>query len=425
MEQGRGPRFGFPPSLHHPTFRRYYFGLIATGFGNNFAQLAMSWQIFEMTGSPLSLGLLGLWRAVATMPVLLFGGLLADAVDRRKLMVATETGHFLVVAAILAFAVADQLSPGVFYATTVLSAFFTALANPARQAIVPNMVPDRDLANAMALNATQRSVSQIAGPPLAGILVATVGPSANYLINTVASTIMLGVMLSIRTQGQIAGGRRSVSWKAVADGFVYVRHHPIIMSMMALDFSQNFLASGRALLPVYSSVILFWPGTMEHIGAQGLGILSGATAIGSIVGGVTMSGLSNIRKAGVGVLLAISFYATCTVLFAYNPFFVVAWLLLAGQGLGDTVSHVFRLTILQLNIPDALRGRVTAVNMVATNGGPSLGTFRAGAMAEWLGTEMSVLVGGLATLAFVAGIAAFVPIVRRFEIKETDAVAAH
>jgi len=409
----------FLPALGHRDFRLYYGGLVVSSIGNSFTQLAMMWQIYEMTGSPLQLGLLGLSRAVATIPVLLFGGLLADAIDRRRLMMVTESGHLCVATVLLALSALGLLSPAIFYVATVLSATFGALENPARQAIVPNLVPEADLTNAMALNATQRSVSQIAGPPLAGVLLGFIGPTANYGISWLSWVIMLAVLVSIRPSVQVPGGRRAMSFESVREGFAYVWGHPILLSMMFLDFGATFFGTARALLPIYASDIL-------GVGAQGFGILSGASAIGSITGGVVMSSIPHMRHAGIGALAGVSLFGVCTVLFAYNTSFWIAWLLLAGEGLGDTISHVFRLTILQLNVPDRLRGRATSVNMLFTNGGPSLGSFRAGAMGQWVGPQLAVFSGGLAVLAVVGVIGSGVPAVRRFVIERGgEPAAAH
>ena len=308
------------------------------------------------------------------------------------------------------------LSPAAFYVATVLNAIFGALENPARQAIVPNLVPDADLTNAIALNATQRSVSTIAGPPIAGILLGFVGPTANYAVALLSWVAMLGALASIHPSARAVGGRRAISLQSLRESFSYVWGHPILLSMMFLDFGANFLGQARALLPLYASDILGG-------GAQGFGILSGASAVGSLSGGLLMSALGHIRHAGIGALVGVSLYAVCTILFAYNTSFVLAWLLLVGEGLGDSISHVFRLTILQLNVPDQLRGRVTSVNMLFTQSGGPLGSFRAGSMAQWLGPELAVFTGGVAVLGLVAFIGARIPMVREFVI--ADSTPAH
>jgi MFS family permease len=395
-------------ALREGDFRLFYAGVVCSNFGTNFTQIAMSWQIYQMTGSPLQLGLLGLVRAIPAMTLVLFGGLLADAVDRRRLMMITQGCQFCVTGALLVLSVLGLLSPGVFYVTSALQAVFSSLENPARQAIVPNLVPKHLLTNALALNATQRSAANIAGPPLAGIVLGFFGPTVNYAIDTLSWLVMIAMLAVIHPAARQGAGRRALTFQALGDGFLYVWTHPILLSMMLLDFAQNFLGQARGLLPVYASDIL-------QAGPQGYGILSAATSIGTLSTGAVMSGLPQMRRAGLGVLVGILIFAVCTCVFAYSQVFWLSALMLAGQGMGDCISHVFRLTILQSNIPDEIRGRVTGVNSLFTNGGGPLGQFRSGAMAQWIGPQASMLVGGLAVLG-VIGCVATLPLVRKFEL---------
>lgn len=401
-------------ALRHRDFRLFWIGIVLSGFGTNFTQLAMQWQMYEMTGSPLQLGLLGLVRAVPSMIVLLFGGLLADAMDRRRLMMRTQVAQLVISIALLALALADGLSPLVFYVASALLGLFNSLESPARNAMVPNMVPAEDLTNAFALNSSQRSIAQIAGPPLAGIVLAAFGPAANYGVNAASWLAMVGALLAIKPVTQEIAGRRAVSLRALREGFSYVWTHPLLMMMMLLDFGQNIFGNGRALLPIYASDIL-------HVGPQGFGILSAANSIGAITTAGAMSAYGRVRRAGLGVLITILIYGVSSALFAYSQVFWLSAALLFVQGAANGVSTVLRTTILQLNIPDALRGRVTSVNMVFTNGGPQLGIFRVGAMGQWIGPEMSIFAGALALIAMVGTIGAAVPMVRRFEILEDSA----
>jgi MFS family permease len=420
MQETEKPYHGpaFAMALRHRTFRVFYSGLVFSSFGNNFTQIAISWQMWELTGSALHLGLLGLSRAASLIPFLLVGGMLADAIDRRKLMMFTQGGHLVITAGLLVLTASDQVSVVMFYVAAVVGSVFTALENPARQAIVPNLVPESDLTNAIALNSTQRSVSSIAGPPLAGVVLGFFGAEANYAVTVVSFATMIVILALIRPlrAQEARGGRRSVSLKSLAEGFAHVRHNPILFVMMLLDFCQNFLGAARALLPIYASDIL-------NVGPQGYGLLSGASAVGSITGGVVLGTLGTIRRIGIGVLIGVTIFGICTVLFAYNTSFFFAYILIFGEGFGDTVSHVLRSTILQLNVPDELRGRVTSLNQVFVNGGGPLGSFRAGAMGAWLGPELAVLTGGVTVLAVVFFVATCVPMVRRYTIEPSSAPA--
>jgi MFS family permease len=401
------------PALRHPRFRLFWFGLVLSGLGSQFTQIAMSWQMYEMTGSPLQLGLLGLSRAVPSMVLLLLGGLLADAVDRRRLMMVTQSGQLCVTSTVLLLSLGGSLSPGVFYAASACLALFSALEGPARQALIPNLVPPTDLTNALALNSSQRSVAMIAGPSIAGIVLSTAGPSANYAIDSSSWLCMLAALAQVGPVTQRPGGRRAISLRALGEGIDYVWTHPILLSMMLLDFGQTFLGAPNAMMVIYARDIL-------NVGPQGFGLLSTASSVGSIGTAAVMSVFGNVRRAGIGVLIGVSLYGVCTVLLGLSHVFWFSLLMRVGEGMGNTISTVLRGTILQLNIPDELRGRVTGVNSVFTNGGPQLGTFRSGAVGQLIGPELSVLGGGLSTLAVVALITVWVPMVRHFEIMEAD-----
>jgi MFS family permease len=405
--------------LRHRSFGVFYGGMVFSGFGNTFYNIAITWQVYEMTGSALHLGLLGLSRFASLIPFLLLGGMLADAIDRRKMLMFTQAGHLVIAAGILFATATGAITVGMFFVAAVIGSVFTALENPARQAIVPNLVPEEDLVPAIALNTVQRTVSSIAGQPVAGMILGFFGPTTNYSITVASFAFMIVVLALIRPMNkQAARGRRPVSISALAEGMAHVRSNPILFVNMLLDFAQNFLGAVRALLPIYAADIL-------NVGPTGYGFLGAASSLGTLIGGTIMSTIGTVKRMGIGVLIGISIFAVSTILFAYNTSFVIALVLLMGEGFGDVVSHVLRSTILQLNVPDDLRGRVTSLNQVFVNGGGPLGNFRAGAMAAWLGPEMAVLTGGVTVLAFVIFVALFVPMVRNYRIESAAVPAGH
>jgi MFS family permease len=397
-------------ALHHRDFALLWGGLVTSSVGSQFSQVAMSWQIYELTNSALQIGLLGLARGLPGMVVVLFGGLLADAVDRRRLLFVTQVGQLVVAFGLVVATVADVLSPGVLYGATLLLSVMTSLENPARQALVPNLVPRTDLTNALALNSTQRNVAMIAGPSLAGLLLGTAGPGWCYGIEGASRFAMLGALALMRAHPQSAAGRQAISLQSLREGFVFTWTHPIILSLMALDFVQGFLGNPRALLPIFAKDIL-------GVGPQGLGLLYAASSVGAIGTAAAMSVLPQIRRAGLWVMIGVGLFAAATVFFAISHVFWFSLLMLSLEGVGNTFSVVLRGTISQLATPDELRGRVSSINQILTMGGPQLGQFRAGAVGELMGAEMSALVGGLATLAVVGVVAVAAPAVRKFEIR--------
>jgi MFS family permease len=356
----------------------------------------MAWQIYELTNSPLQLGLLGLARGAPMLVLLLFGGLLADAVNRRHLMMATQIGQMCVSASLAIMTLVGWVSPPILYAASLFLALFSSLEQPARTAIIPNLVPRGDLTSALALSGTQRHVATILGPSLAGLLLAHSGPTLCYAVDAVSWLAMLAALTSMR---------------ALREGVEFVWTHPVILSMMALDFSQNFFGSSRALLPIYARDIL-------GVGPQGLGFLYSATSAGALVMATVMSVRTPVRRAGAWVLMSVAMYGVFMTLFGLSHFFWFSFLMLAAAGAANMVSFVLRNTINQLLTPDEIRGRVTSVNNMFTNTGPQLGQFGAGALASAIGAVGATAVGGL-LVTLIAGGLATVASVRRFEVRES------
>ncbi|HTM10331.1 MAG TPA: MFS transporter [Verrucomicrobiae bacterium] len=262
--------------------------MLLSTVGSQFTTVAMSWQIYELTNSPLQIGLLGLARALPQIALLLVGGLLADAVNRRKLMMCTQAALFCVSATLALLTHAGKTSPATLYAATMLLAFFTSLDNPARQAMVPNLVPREILARALALNSSQRYIGVIAGPSLAGVVLAAFGAQACYVVDALSWLFMIVALVSIRTPLQEGRGWRSISFHSLREGLKYVSGHAVIFPLMLMDFGAMFFGSAKALLPVYARDILI-------VGPRGLGLLYAASAAGSLAAAVGFSFLGGVR----------------------------------------------------------------------------------------------------------------------------------
>jgi MFS family permease len=396
-----------PPALRHRDFRLFWLGQAVSVMGTQFTNVGMAWQIYELTDSVLQIGLLGLARAIPQMILTLFGGILADALDRRRMLIGTQLTQFAVAAGLVGFTVTGAMSPTVLYVASALLAIFGALENPARQAYAPNLVPREDLTSAIALTTSMRQVGYVSGPALGGLALAAAGPASCYGMDAAARALMSGLLLMIRMR-QIAGRRGRITLASFLEGLAFVRSQPIILSLMVLDFGANFFGSPRALLPVYARDIF-------QVGPEGLGILFAASSIGGLAGSITMSMITQPRNAGRWVLLGVTFYAFAAMAFAVSPTFWVAAAMLLCMGVGDNVSSVLRGSINQLVTPDDLRGRVSAVNSIFVNVGPQLGQFESGVVAAWTSVPVAAFTGGLATLLLVLGVAA-VPAVRRFNL---------
>jgi MFS family permease len=386
---------------------------LVSSIGSQFTTVAIAWQIYELTTSPLQIGLIGLVRAVPQVAMLLFGGLLADSMNRRRLIIGTQIGLFAVSGTLAHITVVGKTSALTLYCVTVLLALLTSLESPARHSLVANLVPRKDLARATALFSSQRYVAVIAGPAVAGLVLALLGPAACYAIDALSWLIMLLSLLMIRAQLPAAGGWRNVSLASLSTGWSFVLGHAVIFPLLLMDFAANVFGSVRALLPIYARDILV-------VGPQGLGLLYAATAVGSLAGAVGFGLVGKVRHAGRWILIGVAVYAISIVLFAHSQILWVSILLLVASGVGDTTSAVLRATINQLATPDPLRGRMASINSIFTNSGPQLGQFETGAVAALLGAEMSISLGGLVILLLVALTAIVFPNVRKFTISESS-----
>jgi MFS family permease len=385
-------------ALQHRDFRIYWAGQFVSTVGSMMQQAAIAWQVYLLTHSALALGLIGLFRVVPIVLLSLVGGVLADAIDRRKLLIATQS-LLLVAAAVLSITtLSHSVSIWLIYGLTAVVAGTLAFDSPARQAFLPSMVPPQHLPNALSLNSVTMQAGMVLGPSLAGVVIAASGVAAVYAINA-ASFLAVLVALLIINPPRVRGDIPRISLAAAVEGLRFVRRTPILLSTMMMDFVATFFSSATALLPIFARDIL-------HVGSLGYGALYASPAVGAILASLAMTFYAgSIRNQGRVILLAVAIYGACTLGFGLSRIFAVSLVMLAGTGAADTVSMILRQTVRQLVTPDALRGRMTSVSMVFFMGGPQLGEFEAGVVARALTAQLSVISGGLATLLVTALIA--------------------
>jgi MFS family permease len=394
-----------PPALRYRDFRLFVFGAFVSVAGTQFTTVAMAWQMYQLTNSALQVGLLGLARAVPQITLSLFSGILADTIDRRRLLMIVQLAQCAVSTSLCVLTLSGAMTAGKLLAAAVLFAVATSVETPGRQAIVPNLVPKEALRSAIATNNTQRYASMIAGPSLAGVALAAAGPGLCYSIDAASWFVMLTALFFIRRPLQDAATFKP-SLEVFLAGARFVRRQQVILSFMALDFGATFFGSSNALLPIYARDIL-------QAGPVGLGVLYAATAAGAVIAGFVLSTALHVDRAGKWILLGVTLYGVCIIGFALSHVLWISVLLLAGSGFGNTVSAVLRGTSNQLLTPDQLRGRVAAVNSMFTLGGPQLGQFESGLVANFAGAQVSAFTGGLGACLLVAAIA-MVPKVREF-----------
>ena len=385
-------------ALRYRDFRFLWMGQLVSVTGSQMQLVAINWHVYLLTKSPLALGAVGLVRVVPIILCSLLGGLVADAFDRKRLILGAQTLMLLSAGALAAITASGLQSVWPIYLLTAISSAAVAFDNPARQALLPTLVPAEDFPNAVSLGMIALHVSTIGGPALAGIILSDLGPTLVYGLNALSFLAVIIAVLLMRASGRADSGNSEasrVSVGALREGLSFVWRTPIIVQTMTLDFIATFFASATALLPIFAAEIL-------HVGARGLGALAAAPAIGSVIAALAMARLGMLSRQGATVIWSIAVYGAATIVFGLSKVFWFSLLMLAITGAADTVSTVLRQTIRQLVTPNHLRGRMTSVNMIFFMGGPQLGEMEAGVAARLLGAPLSVVIGGAGCLIAVA-----------------------
>jgi MFS family permease len=403
------PQRGSPwQALRHRDFRLLWVGNFVSQAGSRMTMVAVGVQLWDLTHDPAALGLPGLFRLLPVLGLSLFGGVIADALDRRRLLMVTQTLMALTSLVLALTTQSGLITPWIIYAVSALAASATAFDNPARSALIPNLVPRRHLPNALSLNIIMWQVASIVGPTFAGFFLPlhATGLALIYWIDAISFTAVLIALFFIRTPTQQAASR-DVSLKAALDGLRFLRKTPILTSTMVLDFFATFFGAATVLLPAFAERVL-------HVDRQFWGVLYASPAVGAVIAGLVMSWIGHVRRQGAVVLVSVAVYGLATVVFGLSTYFWLTVLALAFAEAADTVSMVMRQTIRQLSTPDALRGRMTSVNMIFYMGGPQLGEFEAGITASIIGLGPSVVLGGVGVLAATAIVGYLVPSLRNY-----------
>jgi MFS family permease len=402
-------------ALRHRNFRLIWIGLMLSFTGSMMQNAALLWHV-SLLAPPgkkgLALGMVGLVKVVPIVAFSLLSGVVADAWDRRKVMLITQVGATGVAVGLAVLAIRGVTTVWPVYTLAALGAAVGAFDMPARQALVPTLVPRADLPNAISLSTIMFQSASVAGPALGGLVIAYGGVAGAYLANAISYGAVILALLMMRDVPAMSppgeSSRSDVSLHAALEGLRFVFRSPLIRSTMLLDFFATFFSSATALLPIFAQDIL-------RVGARGYGWLYAAPAAGALATSAAMVPLiERIERRGPVLLWAVAGYGLATVVFGLSRSFWVTFACLALVGATDTVSMVIRNVVRQLETPDHLRGRMTGVNMVFFMGGPQLGELEAGAVANWLGAPFSVISGGIGCLLCTATVALTTPALRRY-----------
>jgi MFS family permease len=402
-------------ALQHRNYRLIWIGLLASMTGSTMQNAALLWHVSLLVPPErkgLALGVVGLVKVAPIIFFSIVSGVVADAWNRRRLMLFTQTGSAIVAAGLAGLAYSGSTTVWPIYGLAALSAAVSTFDLPARQALVPTLVPREHLPNAISLNTIMFQTASVAGPALGGLVIAAGGITWAYSLNALSFGFVIVALLMMRDVPERApsqdGSRDDVSWHAALEGLRFVFRQPLIRSTMLLDFFATFFSSATALLPIYAQDIL-------AVGPRGYGWLYAAPAIGAVATSAVMIPITaGIKRRGPVLLWAVAVFGLATLLFGLSRSFWLTFACLAVTGAADTISMIIRNIVRQLETPDRLRGRMIGVNMVFFIGGPQLGEFEAGALASWVGPTFSVVSGGVGCVLATAWVAATTPALRHY-----------
>lgn len=396
--------------LKFRDFRLLWLGLLISRIGSEMQVVAINWQMYLLTGSALSLGFIGLARFLPVLFLSLLGGMAADLFNRRKVMIAAQIVMTLSTLSLAYITLTHQANPILIYLILAINSTAAAFDTPARQSIVPSLVPPQYFMRAVSLNTIMWQTAIVLGPSICGFIIGFWGVGSIYIINTVSFLAVILALILMHTPKHQIVSNTSFSLKSVKEGMAFVVKTPVIYSTMLLDFFATFFSSATILLPIFAKDIL-------SVGPQGLGLLYAAPSLGAVLSGLVISSLGKLKNQGKILLLAVTFYGFATLLFGLSKSFYLSLIFLFFSGMGDVISTIIRNTIRQLNTPDHLRGRMVSINMIFFMGGPQLGEAEAGILAAAMGTPASVVIGGLGTVIAAGLIGILIPKLRQYQGK--------
>jgi MFS family permease len=409
-----------PPALRHRNFALLWAGLLISMVGTQMQQWALFWHISQLSKDPIAVSVVGGVRFVAVLCFSLFGGLMADRYNRRNILFFTQTTALLVALILGLLTLTRSIQLWHIYLLTGCQAVAMAFDLPARQALVPNLVPRDILPSAFSLQSIAFNTGAIVGPALSGIVIGYLGQDAVYFINALSFLAVIFALMLLKTAHQRSAAIKTgirAALTDIRDGVRFIRNQPLILSSMILDFIATFFSSANTLLPYFAQNVL-------HVGEVAYGWLAAAQSIGAVTVGLVASQYSRIRRQGPLLLGAVVVFGLATVLFGIARIYAMVFIALILIGAADSISTIIRNTIRQLITPDTLRGRMTSINQIFFMGGPQLGEIEAGAVAQYLGVPFAIISGGVGAILGAWLVASVWPALTRYSGDEPVPAAA-
>ena len=391
----------------HRGFRLLCVAILATSFGFYIQRTLELWLIYELTGSAFHLGLTGLVRGIPVFVLSPFGGVLADRIDRRQFVIVVQTLNGAVNAGLAFLALTGLVEVWHIYVSGFLNASFNALGAPARNAMVPGLVPREMLLNALSLTAMSRKMSQLTGPVLTGLAILWLGSGPTYAIN---GGVYFGAAFLVAAIHYVSdmSGVREPPFRSLMEGFGFVRREAEVWIFLSLELITVYLGSYRALLPIFAAAL--------GAGAGGFGLLLSAAAGGAIVGVAVIMSLGNLRYKGLWTAFGLIAYSVCLVVLALSDWFLLAMAAIFLLGFFEAVQMVLCNAIVQTITPDRLRGRVLSFQRMMGVGGTSVGEAQSGFVAALIGAPLTLVAAALVCAGTTLGLLTFRREVRKAEL---------
>ncbi|MGY4829845.1 MFS transporter [Sphaerotilaceae bacterium SBD11-9] len=372
------------------AFMRFWYARVAGTIGNQMLMVAVGWQMYELTGSAWDLGLVGLLQFLPALLLTLVAGHVADRYDRTRILAGCMAAQMAIALVLMLATQGHWASRWLLLALSVALGTAKAFQMPAQQALVPSLVPGAVLPRALAFSSAGMQAAIIGGPALGGFIYVA---GANVVYAVCAAAFVVGGVLFLRIgHPHVPPPKEPVSVATVLAGFRFIWQRPVVLGAISLDLFAVLLGGATALLPMFAKDVL-------HVGPWGLGLLRAAPAVGALCMSAVLTRWPITRRVGKVMLGAVAVYGLATLAFALSTAFALSLLALWVSGAADMVSVVIRQSLVQLETPDAMRGRVSAVNSIFIGASNQLGEFESGATAALLGPVGSVLLGGIGTLA--------------------------
>ncbi len=365
------------------------------------------YQVYHLSGSSFQLGLTGFFQALPHVVFGLFAGVLADAFDRKKVILCTHFLHLIPSLALGFLTMTGAIQVWHIYLFSLMTAFIEVFSWPARAAIVPSLVPPSHLMNAITLTTMILQSSFLVGPAIAGLLIDHAGVAPTYFISASLFIPAIFAVLAMRSSGKPQGERRRVSLGSMIEGIEFIWAQRIILSLFLLDFGVTLVGFYRPILPIFASDVF-------KVGATGLGALYGAPAAGSLLGSASVLMVGDVRRKGALAIIAALFFAAGLVLLGVSKWFWMAVVAVVVLGFMDSLSVAIRRTVVQFLAPDAMRGRAASLITVFAQSTNALGALLAGSAAQLWGAPNALVLGGIVCVLIIIGIHRAIPQLWRY-----------